>query len=206
MTAPEYSITDLGGLSSGLACEPAGINDNGDIVGLGQLPSFKFHAILRRLNGQITDLGTLNGPGVNSQARAINSRGTIVGGSNIDEESHAFLMEPGGRMVDLGILMERVFREHLFKGRRYLPDEPSQRMEIHALSQRSHLGRITTGGFPSMANAINDIDQVVGFGFSGGCFFYSASQGVVDLKTLGGTLSSAHGINNSHQVVGWSDT
>jgi probable HAF family extracellular repeat protein len=200
MTAPEYSITDLGGLSAGLACTPAGINDNGDIVGLGELPGFRFHAILRRLNGQITDLGTLNGPGVNSLARAINRRGTIVGGSKIDEEtSHAFLMEPGGRMVDLGI-------EHLFKDRRYLPDEPSQRMEIRAVSLRSRLGRITSGGFPTMANAINDIDQVVGDFFFGGCFFYSASQGIVDLKTLGGFLSSAHGINNSHQVVGWSDT
>src|SRR5262245_46998489 len=89
-----YAIEDLGEISPGVGCQGSGINGHGDVVGLGSVPGFRFHAILRRSNGQITDLGTLHGPTVNSSARAINSRRTIVGTSAIDDDfnPHAFLI------------------------------------------------------------------------------------------------------------------
>src|SRR5262245_42254928 len=69
----------------------------------------------------------------------------------------------------------------------------------------------TLGGDFGQASSINDVGQVVGFGYTAGdtvrrAFLWTAAGGMVDLGTLGGTSSSAHGINNAGQVVGDSDT
>lgn len=62
---------------------------------------------------------------------------------------------------------------------------------------------ITDIGF-GQANAINDKGQVVGG--TGHAFLWTATEGMVDLGTLGGDYSLAHDINNSSQVVGYSRT
>jgi probable HAF family extracellular repeat protein len=210
-TLKSYAIQDLGDLSPGLGCTGEGINAHGNVVGSGNLPGFRFHAILRRSDGQITDLGTLNGLAVNSVAVAINFGGSITGVAAIDEEftSHAFLIKPGGQMIDLGTLADRFFRENPLGDISCTPGERTKRLEVRAFIRRTGLGRLVAG-LNSSAEAINDIDQVVGSSFhpQGGfhAFFYSPSEGMMDLGTLGGRNSAASGINNSHQIVGFSDT
>ena len=125
--------------------------------------------MLRRPDGQLIDLGTLSGPTVSSWASGIRSlRGSIaeVGTSKAQEISHAFLIEPDGQVIDIGELVANAAREQFFLDRRHVPDEPSQWMEIRALAEHSHLGLFATGGVPSSANAVNDLDQVVGSAYS----------------------------------------
>lgn len=54
----------------------------------------------------VTDLGTLGGPGTNSNALGINAFGWATGSSNLalNGPLHAFLSFGGGRMLDLGTL------------------------------------------------------------------------------------------------------
>ena len=68
----------------------------------------------------------------------------------------------------------------------------------------------TLGGTFSQAIAVNDSGQVVGDsstpagGMSFHAFSWTASRGMVDLGTLGGS-SSAHAVSDSGQVVGFFD-
>jgi probable HAF family extracellular repeat protein len=71
-----------------------GVNDSGQVVGSTQGPN---HATLW-INGTATDLGTLGG--ANSDARAINSLGQIVGSSNTTGGTDAFIYL-NGSMIDL---------------------------------------------------------------------------------------------------------
>ncbi len=66
------------------------------------------------------------------------------------------------------------------------------------------LGTLGGAGSFHQASAINDAGQVVGTSNSH-AFLYRRGM-MQDLGTLGGTDSIAHGINNSGQVVGLSDT
>jgi len=92
----------LGGSTGGALS----INDAGDIAGGdsradGSGGSFLWH------DGVMTDLGTVVGANISSQALSINSRRQIVGNllDNNGNEIGGFLWEDGGPMVDLGTLV-----------------------------------------------------------------------------------------------------
>jgi probable HAF family extracellular repeat protein len=82
------------------------LNDAGEVVGGGTFPNRPFDAFLWN-DGQATDLGTVDGDGC-SWARAINSRGQVVGQSFACDGSvvRSFLWE-NGSMVDLNTLIPR---------------------------------------------------------------------------------------------------
>ena len=120
------TTTQLGALPGAELSTPVAINNSGEVVGnsshqlvpnpsgIGvlQVPANQewYHAFL--YNGsKMVDLGTLGGQ--NSYAAAINNHGDVVGMSNpvvsVDptnqsEIFHAFLVQAGGKMVDLGTL------------------------------------------------------------------------------------------------------
>ena len=81
------------------------ISENGDVVGIADLPSPQPHHGFLWRHGVMTDLGTL---GRTSSAIAINSRGQVVGASRIDDTPNNFraiLWENGGPLVDLNALI-----------------------------------------------------------------------------------------------------
>ena len=57
---------------------------------------------------------------------------------------------------------------------------------------------------PISGRAINQSGQVAGTAPSGHAALWTASGGAMDLGTLGGAISTAEGINDAGQVVGWS--
>lgn len=136
--------------------------------------------LLQAPNGAgMTDLGTLGGAKA-SWARGINASGQVVGDSftfpNDYHGYHAFITGPNGAGM-------------------------------------TDLG--TLGGDRSNASGINASGQVVGDSYitPAGAFhaFITGPNGagMTDLGTLGGIsgyFSSASGINDSAQVVGWSET
>ena len=129
----------------------------------------------------LVDIGTLGGD--SAYPNAINAAGQVVGGANIagNSEQHAFLWTPNSPNGTTGTWTD--------------------------------LGKL--GGVFSYAYGINDVGEVVGMtnmppdadGNTVGdqAFLWTASTGTMTpLGTLGGWASQASGLNNSHQVVGWS--
>lgn len=63
------------------------------------------------------------------------------------------------------------------------------------------------GGPRSLAYAINESGQIVGWSGPGGghrAFLYTPGVGTIDIGTLGGNVAEAIDINESGQVLGWS--
>jgi probable HAF family extracellular repeat protein len=81
------------------------INDNGEVVGATANCTTPFHAVLWRKDGSVIDLGNLGGT-MNNVAQDINSRGQVVGFSDLsgDAAGHAFLWTENSGMQDLGTL------------------------------------------------------------------------------------------------------
>ncbi|HEX2092746.1 MAG TPA: hypothetical protein VHG28_10105 [Longimicrobiaceae bacterium] len=148
-----------------------------------------------------------------TSASGINDRGEIVGTSNLGGPSLPVAWSATGQLRQLATL-----------GRPYgYAHDINNQGQIAGISADS-LGRLravlwhtdgrvedlgTLGGAESMAIAINDHGEVVGSSQTASgewrAFFWSRASGMLDLGKLPeATYSSAMGINERGQVVGWS--
>jgi probable HAF family extracellular repeat protein len=183
-----YSVTDLGTLAGGSFSMAAGINNYAQVVGYAD-----YHAFLYG-GGHISDLGTLP-TGSYSHANAINDSGQIVGISGLAGGQEQAFLYSGGRMTALSSSI-------------YSPTDINNSGQIVGATFGYHAflytgGVMTDLGSSSVANAINNNGQVVGQNGASHAFLYSAGH-LTDLGTLGGAESSATGINDVGQVVGYS--
>jgi probable HAF family extracellular repeat protein len=211
-----HAMTDLGTFM-GNHSQGFDLNKAGHVVGWGYSGQYYFdfnnaHALLWA-HGVITDLGHLGGN--YGCAYGINDAEQVVGYSYTSSgNSHAFLWEDG-TMIDLGTLdgystskayginnvgqivgVLGVSNEFFFPCRAFLWED----------GQMVDLG---ISSYYSSAKSINIAGQVVGeFGdlLNPHAFIWDRINGMIDLGTLGGSMSTARAINDAGQVVGDSYT
>jgi probable HAF family extracellular repeat protein len=147
-------------------------------LGFGTIASAQVtHSYLVDLNRKtVTDIGTLDGTDLSTDARGINDAGRVVGSSGIGSifgVFQAFITGPDGMgMRDLGTL----------GGAHSFADGISEAGQVTGSSYTA--GDATIHAFITGTNG----------------------TGMRDLGTLGGTASRASGINAAGQVVGYSST
>lgn len=202
------------------------VNDRGHVTG-SRLVDDGWSAFVWE-DGDVTDLGWLPG-GWESCPLDINDNGDVVGRSDDEvEDFHTFLWR-NGEMTDIRPLLEAAEEEDP-EGLPYEDDGCWMDVEINDLGQilgptnlpsKSAVlwenGKLTRFGADTWASDINDSGLVVG-----GTSSWSRGSGdrasrethafvwengrMTDLGTLGGRSSWALAMNESGQIVGWSET
>ncbi len=182
------------------------INEQGQIVGHLSTGTNEGPAFLWTSTGGMINLGTLGGN--NTHAYSINNRGEVVGTSKATStgslsDMHAFLWTQSGGIRDIGIgSAQDINNRGQVVG-----------MEIwRAFLWTEDLGRVFLGDLggglthASMATAINDRGQVVGWSLTPSGywhpFLWTPDGGIIDLGSLGNYTSYAWDINNRGQIVG----
>jgi len=162
---------------------------------------------------QVTDLGTLGGPG--STGYGMNNSGQVVGSSRTaGYVDHAFLFD--GTMMDIGTLGDSgvTVAYGISNSGQITGVSNSAAGPKHAfLVSNGHMTDLgTLGGIGSLGSAVNSLGQVTGYAYTTPndlvtyhAFLYSSGT-MTDLGTLGGTTSWGTGINDAGEVVGFSDT
>lgn len=198
----EGALTDLGALPGVTSSEAFWISNNGLTAGVSEngatdpllgIPAV--HAVFWK-NGQITDLGTLEG-GYESGAFAVNSGGEVAGFSNnlvpdpfnlittpsgTTTQQRTFLWQ-NGLMRDLGTLGGTDAGLLGDQGN----IEINERGQVAACSYTNSTPNPTTG--------TPTLDP----------FLWDKKDGMQDLGTLGGTSGCAINLNNRGQVIGYSN-
>ena len=165
------SMQPLGTLG-GTISAAFGINDYGLIVGASTLAGDRNAHAFVRWNGRLWDMGTLGGD--SSYALAVNNRGQIVGQSLIagDAAVHAFVYQ-NGRMQDLGALpglpntvATAINNNGDIVGYAYDNNYYTYHAFLYRNGVMYDLNNLLpyTGWTLSVANGINDQDQIVGGG------------------------------------------
>ena len=198
--------------------DATGINDSGQITGVGSLNSFSGRGFILTLpppggSASIVDIGVLPG-GSGAFPFAINNSGQVVGQADEPNpnvfggtSSRAFLYS-AGTMTSLGALTATgdSAGADINDGGQVAGTSETNQVDSHAfLYTQGAMMDLGTGA----AQGINNTGQVVGQGFFNGAahaFVYSSGT-TTDLGTLpGGTFSDAFGINLAGKIVGFADT
>ncbi len=223
----QYTIVDLGAITTNGQSRGYGINNLGEVAGWSDGRAFFW------TGGVMIDLGVLSGSA--SEARAVNDLGQVVGWSDTAQARHAFIWQDlnGNRRADPGEMVDLRPIPSTWQGRAYGINNAGHVVGWSAINPDGiyhafrwsyntggwwdwfDLGNIT--GNPdeiSLANAINDLGQVVGGSGSAGSrrAFRTRPYSVINAPTdslpylPGGTTAEAFAINNRGQAVGVSNT
>jgi probable HAF family extracellular repeat protein len=191
----------------------SGINDTGQVVGVGPAECCGHHHAYLWDNGTYKDLGALY-DGYNSIAYSINNSGLVVGESEKYSSTnaiyHAFIWDSTNGMQDLYTLPGDDF------SRAYDINDSGQVVgeslspNTHAFIWEQGIGMYDIGhlgGGNASARGINNLGQVVGTS-DGHAFIWDNVNGMRDLNDFlpansGWTLVGAEDINDQGQIVGY---
>ncbi len=201
LTFQDGTLTDLGALGASTNSSVSyDLNDNGVVVGVSENGAIdpatgypEYHAAVWR-DGQIQDLGTFGG--TVSQAFAVNNRGQVVGvAANSVPDQYTNDIGPCTPINCWTVTTQQ--RAFLWQG-----------------AGLQDLG--TLGGNDAVALYVNNRGQVAGVSFTNTTpnpttgfptqdgFLWDRGR-MIDLGTLGGTVSRVFRLNNRGQVVGRSN-
>ena len=210
-------IINLGALG-GIDSRPHAINNPGQIVGHVLMQGGGLRAVLWNPGAGATDLGHLEGAS-RSLAYLINDAGQIAGYSEWVDSSgrttarHPFLSTGSTGMIDLGTLggwdgypLMLTPSGQVVGISSADPSDPRRQLAF-SWTEQDGLVAITLGGVTSVPFEVSASGQVVGWsGTADGAprraFSWTGAGGIVDLGTLGGSWSAAHGVNSSGLIVG----
>ena len=206
---PTYFITDLGAapptypLSYGQA-----INNANQVAGTATDTAGGSSNAFLYDGSDLDTLGTLRTGGGNSAGFGLNDGGSVVGQSDTNAGvAHAFVANPAGTLTDLtpGGGPSAAYG---INNQNQIAGTFTASGVLHAFVFDPSFGLrdIGTAGVASQGLGLASDAKVVGQ--SNGHAFVTGSDGVglLDLGTLGGTSSTATGINVSDEVAGYSQT
>jgi probable HAF family extracellular repeat protein len=189
-------MTDLGTLGGSFSVATA-INNRGQVVGYSANRSGAWHGFLWE-RGTMTDLGVDN-------ARGINDRGQVVGGTSFGTGFHAYLWQRG-HVTDLGVLSGNYSEAYAVNNRGWVAGNgASPTGFVNAfLWRHGVMTRLLTrpGGSYSEARAINELGQVLGVGENLRPVIWQ-NGAAIDLTTRGiAADSTVRDINNRRHIAG----
>ncbi len=205
--AQSYSISPVGNGS------PRAVDGKGNVAGV-----FGFsrkpvqeHAFYWTKSGGMKDLGTLGGD--DSAAFGLNESGQVVGQANSSAGAvdQAFLWTQSAGMIDLGTLggagsaANAINASGQVAGQSDLANGFAHAFLWSQIGGLQDLGTLH-GGQQSGANAINSAGEIAGWanvGNNSHAITWNQSTGMVDLGITASCGSTAFGLNDSGEVVGW---
>jgi probable HAF family extracellular repeat protein len=211
----EGKMIDLNTLISDAAwtlLEARGINDAGQISGVGLNNGQRRAFILTPVRYDIQDLGTLGGS--YSYGYGINAWQQVAGGSYTQGNvaTHAFLYSDGSSLQDIGTLggtQSEAFDINdggQVVGYAFTQNNAASHAFLWSNGVFQDLG--TLGGISSSGMGVNNQGDVVGWSYvpdnSTWHPIISKQSVMTDLGTLGGPWGYAWAVNNSGQVAGYS--
>lgn len=205
--AQAYSVTTIG------VASPRAVDNKSDVAGVFQFAKNppQAHAFVWSKSGGKKDLGTLGGD--DSTAFGINTSGQVVGQANSSAGAldQAFLWTQSAGMISLGTLggpssvANAINTSGQVAGQADLANGFTHAFLWSQSGGLLDLGTLP-GGQQSGANAINTAGQVAGWanvGSAAHAITWAQSGGMVDLGISAKCGSTAFGINDSGEVVGW---
>jgi probable HAF family extracellular repeat protein len=213
-------MIDLGTLG-GESSRAVAITDRGEVFGWSRTANNEIRAFAWTPADGMVDLGTLGGS--SSDIEGVNNRGQALGNSLTAEGSrHTFLWSAATGMVDFSALVGGIRQESAGaineRGQVIGLRCPSDDCIPFSWTEAGGFSDIgTLGGRNSRVRGLNDAGHVVGTSETGQSVIVSpdvgrrnvwhatmwtATEGLVDLGTLGGWDSTAYSVNEHDQVVG----
>lgn len=215
--APRFAIRLLPPAAGDNASQGQALNASAQVAGQSSGTHGTLAAAWRAPDYAAATLGDLDGASSHSSANGINDAGTVVGTGTGANGQRAFLLRPGGAMIDLGELPGGTA---ISAG---LAINDAETVAGYSYSQASQSAPVATvwlpggapleigdfdgGAYNSQARAVNEAGMVAGVGstVSGRhAFTWTIDGGLVDLGDLAGGAEAgeAWGINDAGWVVG----